>query len=569
MKMGRPLVAAFVVGLLCCAEASAAPFTPEPGSPLSIPGLLAGSAFGNLRAADFTGDGTPDLGLALLNEKAVATFVGDGVGGFTSVPGSPFVAGDDRVAGFAFGDFDENGVVDLVAGAQITDPVTFLHGHDNGVFDAPVVSTAIGRPTELAAGYLDGDAHLDLAATNAVTNSLAFTMLIGDGHGAFAATSVPIALTPARVAIADFDGDGVSDVAAMNNASLQVAFGDRGATPPFTNGVLMAIPSPATAFAIADLNGDGLADVATASRDASGTVSVRLSDGHRAFAPQPTLTMGSGANGIVAADFNRDGKLDLAVTLNSAERVAILLGDGTGRFTPMPDSPITVPGGPTALVAADFDGDGYPDLATALATAKTIAVLHNGYAPEPPAPAAATPAPVIDALAPATGSVDGGETVTIAGQNLGSLRQVWFGDVPATSFRVERFDRITAVAPPHAAGLVGVRVETSAGSSDVAAYRYVEAPAPETTTPITPTATRPEGTVTTSAAACTVPALKGLRLSAARERLRKAGCALGRVHRVRGSRGAKVERVTRQSVAAGRSEAHGRHVAVTVKRVRR
>jgi hypothetical protein len=145
------------------------------------------------------------------------------------------------------------------------------------------------------------------------------------------------------------------------------------------------------------------------------------------------------------------------------------------------------------------------------------------------------------------------------------VQQVWFGDVAATSFCVERFDRVEAVAPPHAAGTVAVRVPTAAGTSaitDRAHYRYVEPsrePRPPDVTPMpTPTAT---GRM--------VPALRGVRLSVARTRLQRARCALGTVRRVRGARGARVQRVIRQKPAAGRQEPAARHVAVTVHPTRR
>jgi len=177
---------------------------------------------------------------------------------------------------------------------------------------------------------------------------------------------------------------------------------------------------------------------------------------------------------------------------------------------------------------------------------------------------------VVDAVSPAEGRTDGGESVAIRGQNFGAVQQIWFGDVPATRFHVERFDHVVAIAPAHPAGSVHVRVQSVAGTSAVserARYRFIEAPRPHP--PAEPEPTLPPQTTPAAATRCIVPALRGLRLSVARTRLARAGCALGNVRRVRGPRGARIQRVIRQKPAAGRQEPAGRHVAVTVRATRR
>ncbi len=65
----------------------------------------------------------------------------------------------------------------------------------------------------------------------------------------------------------------------------------------------------------------------------------------------------------MAADFNGDGRTDLAVTDPILDEVSILLGNGDGTFESLP--PIPVPGGPYAIVAGDFTGNGTIDLAVA------------------------------------------------------------------------------------------------------------------------------------------------------------------------------------------------------------
>jgi hypothetical protein len=93
----------------------------------------------------------------------------------------------------------------------------------------------------------------------------------------------------------------------------------------------------------------------------------------------------------------------------------------------------------------------------------------------------APPNPVVGSLSAASGSTAGGETLTISGENFSSGSTVAFGDVPATSVTVDRFNQLTVVVPPHAEGAVDVRVTNSSGTSAVVnadAYTFVAPPAP-------------------------------------------------------------------------------------------
>jgi FG-GAP-like repeat/Bacterial type II and III secretion system protein len=91
--------------------------------------------------------------------------------------------------------------------------------------------------------------------------------------------------------------------------------------------------------------------------------------------PRADFPTGTSPAGVVTADFNGDGNLDLAVANQGANTVAILLGDGTGKFGDHTD--FTTAAGPVALAAIDFDRDGNLDLAVADDTAGVISLLHG------------------------------------------------------------------------------------------------------------------------------------------------------------------------------------------------
>jgi hypothetical protein len=81
------------------------------------------------------------------------------------------------------------------------------------------------------------------------------------------------------------------------------------------------------------------------------------------------VAIGGRLSSIAAADFNGDGRLDVAVVNGQQNTVAVFLGSGYGTFSPGPQSPFTVNGGilsgsvPTAIAVGDLNADGHPDLA--------------------------------------------------------------------------------------------------------------------------------------------------------------------------------------------------------------
>src|SRR5258705_9975125 len=90
-------------------------------------------------------------------------------------------------------------------------------------------------------------------------------------------------------------------------------------------------------LAIADFNGDGKLDIAvTVSLPQVGqrAVAVLLGNGDGTFQAPVNYDVGSGAEFATAADFNADGKLDIAVADSNANAISILLGKGDGAFQP-------------------------------------------------------------------------------------------------------------------------------------------------------------------------------------------------------------------------------------------
>jgi hypothetical protein len=140
------------------------------------------------------------------------------------------------------------------------------------------------------------------------------------------------------------------------------------------------VPNPVgagpEALVQADFNGDGRLDLATANA-AGGSVSVLLGNGDGSFQAATTIPLGKAPTALVVGDFNRDGRPDLAVADAGSNSVVILLGDGDGSFRI--GQTLAVGTRPSALVTGDFTGNGILDLAAAdTGSDEVTTLLGNG-----------------------------------------------------------------------------------------------------------------------------------------------------------------------------------------------
>ena len=186
------------------------------------------------------------------------------------------------------------------------------------------------------------------------------------------------------VAFADFNGDGFADLAVANSncpsfpacgaGTISIILGNGDGTFQGPTRFSTGTDTYPYFVAVGDFNGDKIPDLSVANY-ATNTVGIMLGVGDGTFAPPVTYDVGTKPTSIAIGDFNSDGKLDLAVANYGDRTITLLLGKGDGTFTQAAGSPYAVGQYPYQLTAADFNGDGKLDLATANLSDYTVSIL--------------------------------------------------------------------------------------------------------------------------------------------------------------------------------------------------
>jgi FG-GAP-like repeat/Bacterial Ig-like domain (group 3) len=377
------------LGTATLTNTPASQFTPFQSYPLA--NLNDGNTGGTIGPAigDFNGDGRPDYAVPA-NSGSVFILLGKGDGTFTNgttiTTTSPL-----EPTSVVVGDFDGDGNQDLaVLSANGIGSVNIYLGNGNGTFAAPKnykVATTTSGSRLLAVGDFDEDGIQDLVATNTSLNNVA--VLLGNGDGSFQ-TAVPYALNtsgslgqaPWNVVVGDINQDGHLDLAvASDNAGSVSILQGRG------DGTFRAVTYVATgaqqvgSVTLGDFDGDGYPDLATTSApDNAVYVLINNGNGHNTigFGAATKYTMNSAPYYLTIGDFNRDGSPDIISANNGGNNVGVLLNASNGNGTFGSATYYGVGAGSIFANAGDINGDDRVDL-TAV-TNNGLSVLLSGQA---------------------------------------------------------------------------------------------------------------------------------------------------------------------------------------------
>jgi len=292
-----------------------------------------------------------------------------------------------------FGDFNNDGILDVVVGTRNRDgsgDIEIYLGKGDGTFTGPVTTKSVTRVEQLVAGDFNRDGKLDLAVADSMGNVSIFLnqgggkmkqvqvfdsfyvlatadfnadgnldlyvvsragaggVCLGRGDGTF---EKPLESgTSGMLAIGDFNGDGILDLA-FADIDLYIYLGNGDGTFTFSRNYQTGYGGEGVATA--DFNGDGILDVITAGG------AVLLGKGDGTFTTDGGTDVGG--NGVMLGDFNGDGKLDAVIITNGQQQqINLLLGNGDGTF----QYPVQFPASGSLIGVADFNGDGGLDVLT-------------------------------------------------------------------------------------------------------------------------------------------------------------------------------------------------------------
>ena len=238
------------------------------------------------------------------------------------------------------------------------------------------LETTAETSANVSMGDLDGDGDLDLVLAKGRHDPLRDRVLLNDGKGRFVASDLgPTADRTYTAALADLDGDRDLDVVISNDTPDRKLIYLNNGKGVFSVGGTWGVPEWSTRNAsIADLNGDGRMDIIAANRP--GPSFVCLNRGNGRFDANCISIPAESATSIVPADFDKDGFIDLAVPSRDGGQSRIYFNDGKAGFA---RTTAFGPARATARVgaAADFNGDGSLDLAVGDERARSLIVYLN------------------------------------------------------------------------------------------------------------------------------------------------------------------------------------------------
>ncbi|WP_207425024.1 FG-GAP-like repeat-containing protein [Pedobacter sp. SYSU D00535] len=398
----------------------------------------------NLAAGDLDGDGKADVVVMDKNTGRISILKNTGTPGKISFQRSE-IAGLFAAFDALIRDVDYDGKPDIITADLWNRTITVLRneGGSTGITFSKSVYQAPYSPTALIMTDVDGDGIADLIAANTDADGSSFSVfknLSKPGQVSLAGR-VDIAGEGGnlkQITSADYDGDGLPDIAVTNTASRHISvYKNTSTTGNISFPLTEKTDYPAT-FSAAD---------------------------------------------IISADLNDDGKADLLVANSNGSNVSILKNassPGTINFGEHVDYQLP---GPSGLALTDLNDDKKPDLAVSSRYRRELFILNgHGNASE------------ITAFLPSNGLE--GETVTITGKNLLNANSVYFGGRPAASFTVNSSTSISAIIGKGNTGSVSVTLPH--GIASLNKFRY-EANVPIIST-ISPASASAGSTITVNGA---------------------------------------------------------------------
>ncbi len=327
---------------------------------------LSAHAANDIARSDFNADGLTDYAVAESLSNRIGIHLNNGLGGLQNTLNINLGLLTHAVA-LLSADMNNDKFLDVVA---LTDTglLKIILNDGLGGFNAPLDLSGGLLPGDLAGGDFNADGLLDLVSADGLTNQL--HVFLNQGNGVMLLDeSINVGLGPSSVTVADINNDGHVDLINTNLLSNSISFSLGDGQGDFAAAVSLPVGLAPTAVMCVDLNGDGLDDLISGNAT-GGNVSVLLSDGVSGYNPAVNLDVDGNSAELISLDINDDGHMDLIGVGGGSNGVSVLLGDGVGNLVEalvggvLDDILGILPSlsDPTSIVAGDINQDCKPDL---------------------------------------------------------------------------------------------------------------------------------------------------------------------------------------------------------------
>ncbi|MCA9212626.1 MAG: VCBS repeat-containing protein [Planctomycetales bacterium] len=321
-------------------------------------------------ATDLDGDGDFDILVAAYGGDRVEWYENlDGKGNFSFE--ANIVSVEARgVWSVDVGDFNEDGRPDIVSGSSLDDKIAWYQNLGSGAFsDQKLITTDTDEPRDVVSADIDNDGHLDVVTVSRSDDTISW--FPGDGTGEFGLQELlpSNASQPESVAVADLDGDSDLDIVAAIFGDAQIVWHENDGTGEFTNAKILSDGTlRGLSVDTVDLDGDGDQDIIAGSYFNSDTFESKVAwfentDGKATFGREQFLAFNTthGVQAVIAADLDGDGDPDVLSASQIDNKVAWYENDGSARFGRQMQIASDA-GGLAEIDVADIDGDGDQDI---------------------------------------------------------------------------------------------------------------------------------------------------------------------------------------------------------------
>lgn len=339
-----------------------------------------GASPSDIALVDLDGDGALDVITAdsfADTDGAVTVRLGNGDGTFQAA--RAFQAGNTP-NGIAVDDLNDDGHLDLVASNGRSSDVSVLLGDGSGDFATARTFVANAEPITVALADMDDDGTIDVVAITKAELGTA-TLLRNRGGGILnAVEDVLVGVSPSTIASGDMNDDAAPDLVVGTSLGTVEIYAPQ-SQGGFSSLQSVNVGGSLRSLEVVDLDGDAVLDLAVVDREGERVVVLKGLGGAR-FSDPLSIPSDPRPTSITSGDFNADGRVDLALTTagpDGAEpavaRVTTLLQQANGSFAAT--TPAAVEKTPLFVAAADFNADGRDDVAVANQATNTVSILFS------------------------------------------------------------------------------------------------------------------------------------------------------------------------------------------------